>query len=200
MRWRGERCANTAPAARRRCDPPRQFDVLACPPQAASGRSGTGRSQLRAPQDEPRPSIAALQEDRSVVVGPCRTPLPSPGRGGRWRSGVVLDRCARGLRSVGRSAAGQQRDQADGPRTPHGQASETPIAGSPPTSCAVLGSDPQRQSRGVSRASLRPAAYCRRRSSRSPLRQNPAQRVGDRAALGVGGHDLDRVGPGRAEL
>ena len=116
--WKGLRARPseiTKLVARPNCEAPRQPTVLALLPRVAEENPGPRRSELRIAQIQFLSSISTFQESRQVLVRTSRTPLSRASCRGRRRSGVVLDRLARGLRPAGLKGAGNpQIENADG--------------------------------------------------------------------------------------
>src|SRR5437588_377148 len=96
----GKPCVIIARVTRPTCEAPREPTVLACIPWIAPRGPATRRSQLQASQRQSHASIIAPQEGRAVLVGTCWASLPSYCRGGRRRSGLVLDRITLGVRQA----------------------------------------------------------------------------------------------------
>ena len=85
----------------RACEALRLARVLVAPGEASGRRSRARARELRSPQGKSLPSVAPLQESRSLLVGSSWSVLSSIGnRCRRWRR-VVLDRYACRIRPAG---------------------------------------------------------------------------------------------------
>jgi hypothetical protein len=88
------------------CETPRNTTLLGLLSSAARRCAASGRPLLCRAAPESPPSIAAFQAGRTLLVCPCRHPLPRRGRGTRGQYPLVLDRRACRLRQVARAGVG----------------------------------------------------------------------------------------------
>ena len=88
------------------CETPRHATLLGLLSSAASRGAASGRPLLCCAAPESPSSITAFQAGRTLLVCPCRHPLPRRGRGTRGQYGLVLDRRACRLRPIARAGVG----------------------------------------------------------------------------------------------
>lgn len=101
---RNVRSATMPLGGRRNCDSSRLAGLLGVLPPASRRSSNLGRSCVCAAKGRPATPISPFQEDRTVLVGPRRPPLPCCRNRGARRHRLVLDRDTRCLRQDSRLA------------------------------------------------------------------------------------------------
>ena len=94
------------PGGVRICETPRHATLLGLLLSTARGCAAFGRPLLCPATPESPSSIAAFQAGWTLLVCPCRPPLPRRGRGTRGQYAVVLDRRTCRVRQVARAGVG----------------------------------------------------------------------------------------------